>query len=52
VNRLARPKYVLPDNKGIIIAPMVDRPLPKAIAGAGLLAQIIIDKPAWRQTGM
>ena len=54
VNRYVRPKYVLPDNRGIIIAPMADRPLPKAIVGPGLLAQIIIDKyvdhlPLYRQ---
>lgn len=54
VNRYVRPKYVVPDTKDIIIAPMVDRPLPKAIAGPGLLAQIIIDKyvdhlPLYRQ---
>jgi len=54
VNRYVRPKYVKPDNEGIIIAPMVERPLPKAIVGAGLLAQIIIDKyvdhlPLYRQ---
>jgi transposase len=44
VNRWVRPKYVNRDNTGILIAPMVDRPLPKAIAGAGLLTQIVIDK--------
>ena len=44
VNRYVRPKYVNEDNTGILIASMVDRPLPKAIAGAGLLAQIVIDK--------
>jgi len=54
VNRYVRPKYVIADNKGIIIAPMIDRPLPKAIVGPGLLAQIIIDKyvdhlPLYRQ---
>ena len=54
VNRYVRPKYIMPNNEGIIIAPMVDRPLPKAIAGPGLLAQIIIDKyvdhlPLYRQ---
>jgi transposase len=54
VNRYVRPKYVMADNKGIIIAPMMDRPLPKAIVGPGLLAQIIIDKyvdhlPLYRQ---
>ncbi len=54
VNRYVRPKYVTADNSAIIIAPMIDRPLPKAIVGAGLLAQIIIDKyvdhlPLYRQ---
>jgi len=54
VNRYVRPKYVTADNSSIIIAPMVDRPLPKAIVGPGLLAQIIIDKyvdhlPLYRQ---
>jgi transposase len=54
VNRYVRPKYVTAENKSIIIAPMVERPLPKAIVGAGLLAQIIIDKyvdhlPLYRQ---
>ena len=54
VNRYVRPKYVMADNKGIIIAPMIERPLPKAIVGPGLLAQIIIDKyvdhlPLYRQ---
>jgi transposase len=54
VNRYVRPKYVTADNSAIIIAPMIDRPLPKAIVGAGLLSQIIIDKyvdhlPLYRQ---
>ena len=54
VNRYVRPKYVQANNQGIIIAPMVERPLPKAIVGPGLLAQIIIDKyvdhlPLYRQ---
>ncbi|MGK2862890.1 MAG: IS66 family transposase [Chitinophagaceae bacterium] len=54
VNRYVRPKYVKPNNEGIIIAPMIDRPLPKAFVGPGLLAQIIIDKyvdhlPLYRQ---
>jgi transposase len=44
VNRFVRPKYVSPDNQTILIAPMPERPLPKAIAGPGLLAQIVIDK--------
>ncbi len=46
VNRFVRPKYVSADNNSIVIAPMVDRPLPKVIAGPGLLAQIVIDKYA------
>ena len=44
VRRIVRPKYVSRDNQKIIIAAMVERPLPKAIAGAGLLAQVVIDK--------
>lgn len=44
VNRYVRIKYVTADNTGIYVAPMPERPLPKAIAGAGLLAQIVIDK--------
>jgi len=44
VNRFVRPKYVSPDSQTILIAPMPERPLPKAIAGPGLLAQIVIDK--------
>ncbi len=44
VNRYVRPKYVNADNTGILVGCMPDRPLPKAIAGAGLLAQIVIDK--------
>jgi transposase len=44
VNRYVRPKYSKAGGEGIITAPMVERPLPKAIAGAGLLAQTIIDK--------
>lgn len=53
VNKFVRPKYVSADNI-IKIAPMIDRPLPKAIAGPGLLSQIVIDKyvdhlPLYRQ---
>ncbi len=41
--------------EGVIIAPMPERPLPKCIAEAGLLAQILVDKfvdhlPVDRQT--
>ncbi len=54
VNKIVRPKYAKATNEGVIIAPMVERPLPKAIAGAGLITQIIIDKyvdhlPVYRQ---
>lgn len=54
VNKIIRPKYAKQTGEGIIIAPMIERPLPKAIAGAGLLAQIVIDKyvdhlPLYRQ---
>jgi transposase len=54
VNRYVRPKYVSKDQEGVLIAPAAERPLPKAIAGAGLLAQTIIDKyvdhlPLYRQ---
>lgn len=44
VNRYVRTKYAKPNNEGVIIAPMVNRPLDKSIAGPGLLTQIIIDK--------
>jgi len=53
VNKIVRPKYarltgssgqVKSGGEGILIAPMIERPLPKAIAGPGLLAQICIDK--------
>jgi transposase len=54
VNRIVRPKYAKPDNGGIVTAPMIERPLPKAIAGPALLANIVIEKyvdhlPLYRQ---
>jgi len=54
VNRFVRPKYVTQGNEAVIITPMIERPLPKAIAGPGLLSQIVIDKyvdhlPLYRQ---
>lgn len=54
VNHYVRPKYISADKEQIVIAPVPERPLPKAIAGAGLLAQIVIDKyvdhlPLYRQ---
>ena len=58
VNQFVRPKYVLPvqedGSSKVAIAPMPLRPIEKAIAGPGLLAQVIIDKyvdhlPIYRQ---
>lgn len=59
VKKYVRPKYLLPQapdaiNAKIIIASMPIRPLEKAIAGPGLLAQVVIDKyvdhlPLYRQ---
>ena len=54
VNRYIRPKYVPRNNITVVVASLPERPLPKAIAGPGLLAQIIIDKfydhlPLYRQ---
>jgi len=59
VKKYVRPRYVTPqppqsEKTEIIIAPMPDRPIDKAIAGPGLLAQIVIDKyadhlPLYRQ---
>ena len=42
VRRYIRPVYV--SKETFVIADLPSRPLPKAIAGAGLLAQIVIDK--------
>ena len=52
VRQYIRPVYV--QEETFIIADLPSRPLPKAIAGAGLLAQIVIDKyidhlPLYRQ---
>ena len=49
MKKYVRPKYVIPQRvltpgAEIIIAPMPVRPIEKAIAGPGLLAQIVIDK--------
>jgi transposase len=59
VKKYVRPKYVVPQpadatSSKIIIAPMPVRPIEKAIAGPGLLAQVVIDKyvdhlPLYRQ---
>lgn len=54
VKKYVRPKYALPDNAGVVIGELPSRPLEKAMAGPGLLAQIVIDKyvdhlPLYRQ---
>jgi transposase len=52
--RYIRPKYAKSDGSGVIIGSMPDRPLPKTIAEAGLLAHIAVSKfvehtPFYRQ---
>jgi transposase len=52
VRRYVRPRYAIADR--IFIAELPGRPLPKAIAGPGLLSQVVIDKyvdhlPVYRQ---
>ena len=54
VKKYIRPKYAKPYNEGIVTGSLPSRPLEKAMAGAGLLAQIVIDKyadhlPLYRQ---
>jgi transposase len=54
VKQYRRIKYAKPENSGVVIGELPARPLEKAIAGEGLLAQIIIDKyvdhlPLYRQ---
>lgn len=44
VKKYVRNKYALPQNSGVAIGELPSRPLEKAMAGEGLLAQIIIDK--------
>jgi transposase len=44
VKQYKRIKYARPNNTGILIGELPSRPLPKLIAGEGLLAQIVIDK--------
>jgi transposase len=44
VKQFRRIKYALPDNGGVLIGDLPNRPLPKTMAGEGLLAQIVIDK--------
>jgi transposase len=54
VNRYIRPKYVLPEEKGIVIGMLPSLPIPRGNAGAGLLAHIMVSKyvdhlPFYRQ---
>ncbi len=54
VKRYIRPKYSIGQQAGIVIADLPTRPIEKAIAGPGLLAQILVDKfvdhlPIYRQ---
>jgi len=54
VKQYKRIKYAKPGNSGVVIGELPSRPIEKAMAGEGLLAQIIIDKyvdhlPLYRQ---
>ncbi|GAC1427451.1 MAG: IS66-like element ISBthe5 family transposase [Flavisolibacter sp.] len=54
VKKYVRSKYARPGGEGVLIGKLPSRPLEKAMAGAGLLAQIVIDKyadhlPLYRQ---
>ncbi len=54
VKKYVRIKYAKPGNSGVMIGELPVRPLDKAMAGAGLLSQIVIDKyvdhlPLYRQ---
>ncbi|MDQ6609009.1 MAG: IS66 family transposase [Bacteroidota bacterium] len=44
VKKYVRHKYAKPDNEGVLIGELPSRPLEKAMAGPGLLSQIVIDK--------
>ncbi len=46
VKQYKRIKYAKPGGQGVLIGELPARPLEKAMAGAGLLAQIVIDKYA------
>ena len=54
VKKFVRPKYVLPEEKGIVTAELPPLPIPKGNAGPSLLAHLIISKytdhlPFYRQ---
>ena len=44
VKQYRRIKYAMPGNSGVLIGELPARPIDKAVAGEGLLAQIAIDK--------
>lgn len=44
VKQYRRAKYAKPNDEGVVIGSLPSRPLEKAMAGEGLLAQIVIDK--------
>jgi transposase len=44
VKKYIRHKYAKPGNEGVLIGTLPARPIEKAMAGEGLLAQIVIDK--------
>jgi len=44
VRRIIRPKYALPNDKGVVIADLPSLPIPKGNASASLLAFILISK--------
>jgi transposase len=57
VTRYERPKYVLPNEEGIVIGVLPSLPIPRGNAGAGLLAHLIVSKfvdhlPFYRQVQM
>lgn len=57
VTRYVRPKYVLPNEEGIVIGQLPSLPIPRGNAGAGLLSHLIISKfvdhlPFYRQVQM
>jgi transposase len=44
VKKYVRPKYAKPNNEGVITASLPPRPIEKCMAGASLLATILVDK--------
>jgi transposase len=55
--RTVRPKYAKAGGEGVLIAPLPERPLPKAVAEASLLSHILVSKyidhlPFYRQARM